>query len=136
MIEVLKKIFARHKIPDELVSNNGPQYSAYAFRQFSSSCGFRHTTSSPKFPQSNSESERAVQTIKSMLRKAKVGGIHSALLAYRATSSQSGLVFSPAELLTHRTPDVWKLAQPPNAGTRYIRGWRTIYSYFISNANR
>jgi len=31
-----------------------------------------------------------------MLRKVKIGDIHSALLAYRATSLQSG--FSPAEL--------------------------------------
>jgi len=32
-------------------------------------------------------------------------------------------------------PVVWKLAQPQNAGTRYICGRRTIYSYFTSNAN-
>jgi len=38
--------------------------------------------------------------------------------------------------LTHRQQVVWKLAQPQNAGTRYIRGRRTIYSYFTSNANR
>ena len=41
-----------------------------------------------------------------------------------------------ANLLTHRTPVVWKLAQPQNTGPRYIRRWRMIYSYFTSNANR
>ena len=33
-------------------------------------------------------------------------------------------------ILTHRMPVVWKLAQLQYAGTRYIRGRRTIYSYF------
>jgi len=39
-------------------------------------------------------------------------------------------------ILTHRTRVLWKLAQPQNASTLYIRGRRTIYLYFTSNANR
>ena len=100
VINALKEIFARHRIPDELVSDNGPQYSAFAFHQFSSLYGFRHTTSSPKFPQSNGESERAIQTIKNLLKKVKGGDMYSALLAYRVTSLQPG--FSLAELLMGR----------------------------------
>jgi len=73
VIEALKQIFAQHGNPDKLVSSNGPQYSAYAFRMFPSSYDFRHTTSRPKFSQSNGESD--AQTISDM---------HSALLAYRA----------------------------------------------------
>jgi len=37
---------------------------------------------------------------------------------------------------THQALVVWKLAQAQTAGPRYICGWRTIYSYFTSNANR
>jgi len=42
-------------------------------------------------------------------------------------------IFQP---LTHQALVVWKLAQVQAAGPRYIRGWRTIYLYFTSNANR
>ena len=39
-------------------------------------------------------------------------------------------------ILTLQSPLVWKLAKAQNAGQRYIRGRRMIYSYFPSNANR
>ena len=44
----LKSIFARHGIPETVVSDNGPQYSAAAFATFSKEYGFKHVTSSPK----------------------------------------------------------------------------------------
>ena len=57
--------------------------------------GFLHTTSSPQFPQSNGEAERAVKTVKNLLKK--VEDPYMAMLTYRATPLSSG--FSPAELL-------------------------------------
>ena len=65
----LKSQFAKYGIPDELISDNGPQYSSLAFKEFSNNYGFVHTTSSPKYPQANGEAERAVQTIASLLKK-------------------------------------------------------------------
>ena len=50
-------LFARHGIPQELVTDNGPQYSSREFSKFAENFGFIHTTSSPKFPQSNGEAE-------------------------------------------------------------------------------
>ena len=45
------------------MSDNGPQYSSFKFSKFAKAYQFVHTTSSPKFPQSNGEAERAVRTL-------------------------------------------------------------------------
>lgn len=97
-IHHLKGIFARHGIPEQLVTDNGPQFSGAAFETFAKVYGFCHITSSPKYPQSNGEAERAVKTVKNLLRKAV--DPHLALLAYRATPLQNG--YSPAQLLMGR----------------------------------
>ena len=59
---------------------------------------FTHITSSPYHPQGNGEAERAVQTIKILLKKAQDPYI--ALLNYRTTPLQHGS--SPSELLMSR----------------------------------
>ena len=69
VIAHLKSIFARHGIPQVVRSDNGPQYSADEFADFAKEHGFSHVPSSPKYPQSNGEAERAVKTIKSLLAK-------------------------------------------------------------------
>ena len=79
--------------------DNGPQYTADSFKQFAKEYGFQHKTSSPYFPQSNGEAERAVRTIKELLNKSDDPNL--ALLAYRTTPIQGGQ-FSPAELLMSR----------------------------------
>lgn len=94
----LKSMFARHGICEFFKSDNGPQFSGSYFKDFAAKYGFVHTTSSPKFPQSNGEAERAVQTVKNLLTKAS--DPYLALLAYRATPLQNG--YSPAELLMGR----------------------------------
>ena len=99
VIAHLKSYFARHGIPKCVMSDNGTQYSSGEFAKFSAEWGFTHLTSSPKFPQSNGEVERAVETAKSLLRKAHEDR-HLSLLAYRSTPLQNG--FSPAELLMGR----------------------------------
>ena len=55
----LKEIFATHGIPDIVISDNGPQFSAASFRQFTILYGFVHVASSPRYPQSNGEAERS-----------------------------------------------------------------------------
>lgn len=56
----LKRIFSRHGIPDILFSDNAPQFDSREFTTFSTDWQFQHITSSPRYPQSNREVERAV----------------------------------------------------------------------------
>ena len=98
VIQHLKSIFARHGIPSTVRTDNGPQFSSDLFCQFAKGWSFQHITSTPRFPQSNGEAERAVRTIKHMLKKES--DPYLALMTYRATPLSNG--HSPAELLMGR----------------------------------
>ena len=52
-----KVLFARYRIPNILVTDNGPQFAAAEFAAFANRWGFRHVTSSPRYPQSNGKVE-------------------------------------------------------------------------------
>ena len=57
VIKKLKNHFPRYGIPDELYSDNGPQYSPYEFKMFVEEWNFCHLTSSPEYAQSNGLAE-------------------------------------------------------------------------------
>ena len=67
MIQTMKAIFAPHGIPEQVVTDNGPQY---AMKEFASFYGFCHITSSPLYPQGNGHAERIVQTVKRLVQDA------------------------------------------------------------------
>lgn len=94
----MKSFFSRHGIPQIVISDNGPQYSATSFKEFANLYDFTHTTSSPLFPQANGAADRAVRTIKDFLNKSD--DPYLAILAYRSTPLENG--YSPAELLMGR----------------------------------
>ncbi|XP_015779104.1 PREDICTED: uncharacterized protein K02A2.6-like [Acropora digitifera] len=98
VIRALRSIFARHGIPEQVRSDNGPQYDSAEFSHFAKQWGFKHVTSSPRFPQSNGEVERGVRTVKNLLLKAEDPA--KGLLAYRSTPL--ACKFSPAQLLMGR----------------------------------
>lgn len=102
VILAMKDQFARHGIPQELITDNGPAYASKEFKTFANVWGFSHITSSPNYPQSNGRSERTVRTIKLLLKKASETGtdFHLSLLNYRAASRDG--IASPAELLMGR----------------------------------
>ncbi|KAK7115919.1 hypothetical protein V1264_001703 [Littorina saxatilis] len=103
VIRKLSAHFARHGIPETLVSDNGPQYSAAEFENFATTWDFQHVTSSPGYPQSNGLAERTVQTVKHIMTKAKASGTGSTLqgiLEYR--NSPVDNIASPAQPLMGR----------------------------------
>ena len=99
IVNALRSIFGRHGIPSTLVTDNGPQFNCSTFKQFSSQYGFHHVTSSPRYPQSNGLVERAVRTVKGLLKGSS--DPHMALLSYRAIPLP-WCSLSPAELLFGR----------------------------------
>ena len=102
VITVMKDVFARHGVPTELISDNGSQYKSGLFKKFAKDWDFRHTTSSPRYPQSNGLAESSVKTVKKMMKKCMASGkdIQQGLLTIRNTPLACGA--SPAELLMNR----------------------------------
>ena len=72
------------------MSDSGPQYAAETFRQFADKYGFIHVTRSSRYPQSNGEADRAVQTVKNILRKNE--DPYLALQAHRNAPLQMDIV--------------------------------------------
>ena len=99
VVAAMKPIFARYGIPEIVVSDNGPQYSSQEFQNFAENYDFKHITSSPYHPQGNGEAERAVKTVKKLLRSASDPNL--ALLCYRSTPL-SWCQYTPAQLLMGR----------------------------------
>jgi hypothetical protein len=102
IVYCLKQHFARHGLPVELVSDNSP-FNSSEFARFANAYEFRHTTSSPRYPQSNGRVENSVRTAKRIMTKAREAGTdpYLALLEWRNMPSEQ-LGLSPAQLLFGR----------------------------------
>lgn len=59
---------------NEVISENGPQYTSRDFKDFAIKWSFGHTSASSYNPQGNLLSERHVQTAKRILQQAIVKG--------------------------------------------------------------
>ncbi|XP_076862347.1 TGF-beta receptor type-2 isoform X2 [Brachyhypopomus gauderio] len=105
-IEQLEEMFSRYGIPEQLVSDNGPQFVAEEMEAFLKMNGIQHIKSAPYHPSTNGLAERFVQTLKHSLKASVNQGslhhrLHSFLLTYRNTP-HSTTKASPAELLLKR----------------------------------
>ena len=108
-VEELRKLFAQHGLPEELVSDNGPQFIASEFEQFMHSNGVKHTKCAPYHPASNGQVERVVQILKTVLHKhtldkpgvSQSQRLQSFLLTYR-TTPHATTGRTPAELFLKR----------------------------------
>uniref|UniRef100_A0A8C6LCP7 Integrase catalytic domain-containing protein n=1 Tax=Nothobranchius furzeri TaxID=105023 RepID=A0A8C6LCP7_NOTFU len=99
-METCMSMFGR---PDEILTDNGPQYTGQPFQDITKSWGRKHITSSPHNAKSNGFAERHVRHIKSTVKKVLEhgGNLQVVLLQIRATPIDSKLP-SPAELLFGR----------------------------------
>ena len=99
----MKSIFARHGIPEIVISDNGPQFASKEFAEFAAKWEFSHITSSPRYPKANGMDERTVQTIKKLLEKSDKNNEdpYLAILAHRSCPDPNGDP-SPAEKLMNR----------------------------------
>ena len=80
VVAALKSIFSRHGVPVILMMDNGPQFNCNEMAEFAELYGFYHQTSSPHYPQSNGQAERAVRTVKGLLQQST--DPYMALLSY------------------------------------------------------
>ena len=86
----LRKIFAANGLPEQLVSDNGPQFVSSDFAAFMKMNGIKHIRCAPYHPSSNGAAERFVQTFKRAM-KAGEGTVplsqrlSNFLLTYRST---------------------------------------------------
>ena len=103
VVKILKEHFARHGIPDVVISDNGPQFASQIFQQFSKEWEFSHETSSPWHSQANGAAEAAVKVAKRLLTKCQRSGedFHMGLLNLRNTP-QEGVDSSPTQRLMGR----------------------------------
>ena len=103
VIDAMRSQFARHGSPEVLVSDNDPQFSCREFRTFTQLWDIEHVTSSPRYPQSNGQAERAIGTVKNLMKKELEDGsdVQLALQSFRNTARE-GYSASPAQLLFSR----------------------------------
>lgn len=110
-IEVLRDLFANYGLPEECVSDNGPQLTSAEFARFMKENGVKHTLVPAFHPASNGAAERSVQILKRALLKQVLEGdtgtvslkrrLANFLLTYR-TTPHTVTGRTPAELFLKR----------------------------------
>lgn len=106
-IPKLDAIFARHCIPDEVKSDNGPLFFGDEFTLYMKSLGIKHTTSTPLWPQGNATMEAFMKPLGKTICTAVLENrkwkqeLYRFLLNYR-TTPHSTTKIPPAQLLFNR----------------------------------
>jgi transposase InsO family protein len=90
-VDVLHQIFAHYGIPEQIVSDNGPQFVSEEFSKFMKENAIKHVRILPYHPASNGAAERLVQTFKQAMRATDTSGLpfqqrlNNFLFSYRST---------------------------------------------------
>ena len=114
-LDVLRRLFSSYGLPEEIVSDNGPQFTSNECKECMDRNGIKHTRVAPYHPASNGAAERTVQIVKRALIKQLLDpnpkkqhlSIHhklaNFLIMYRNTP-QTTTGRTPAELFLKRQP--------------------------------
>lgn len=105
VIKALRALFATHGLPDEIVSDNGPQLTASVFELFLAGLGIRRCLIAPYHPASNGLVERAVRSAKEALGRMGPGGWAAKVAEYLLIQHSTPCPMtnrSPAELFMGR----------------------------------
>ena len=106
-IDVLRTLFARYGLPEQVVSDNGPQFTSDGFAQFMKTNGVKHIRTAPYHPSSNGQAERFVQTFKRAMKAGETDEpslstrLSQFLLTYRSTPHAT-TNSAPSELFLQR----------------------------------
>ena len=106
-IGVLRYLFSSHGLPEQVVSDNGPQFISEEFSTFMKSNAIKHIRCAPYHPSSNGAAERFVQTFKQAMRATEKDGhslshrLANFLLTYRTTPHATTSV-APCTLFLQR----------------------------------
>ncbi|XP_058828131.1 uncharacterized protein K02A2.6-like [Topomyia yanbarensis] len=92
VVAICKENFARHGIPQLVLSDNGTNFVNRKMIQFASDWCFKQVTSAPHHQQANGKSEAAVKIAKHLLKKSEKSGSEFwyALLHWRNIPSKIG----------------------------------------------
>ena len=106
-IEALRKLFATWGLPQQMHTDNGPQFTSAEFQHFMKTNGIQHTTSAVWHPSSNGQAERFVSIFKRAMKAMQSESISMDtkiarfLITYRTTiNSSTGEI--PSVLMTGR----------------------------------
>lgn len=128
-VEVLTHLFSLYGLPEQVVSDNGPQFVASEFANFLSKNGVKHYRSAPYHPATNGAVERLVKSFKQAMKIGQREGENSQetlvkfLMKYRSTP-HAVTATTPAELFLNRPmrtkfdllkPDIQKIVRSNQA---------------------
>ena len=91
-IDELRKLFAVYGLPEQIVTDNGPQFTANEFIHFLKENSVKHIRCFPYHPSSNDAAKRFVRTFKQAMKSGHSDGrslqhrLDNFLLTYKITS--------------------------------------------------
>ena len=129
-IDELRVLFSCWGLPEQIVSDNGPQFKSEELEIFLRSYAIAHLTTPPYFPASNGQAERFVQTMKNVLTAAKseAGSLEVKLLrfllAYR-NAPHALLNESPVMLFSKRSSQSFRFDSSQSRGEGEKKNFKT-----------
>ena len=81
-IHALRQLFATYGLPQQLVSDNEPQFSSVEFATFLARNGVKYIHSSPYHPSTNELAEHFVRILKQAMKRSNLPDPHQKLMNF------------------------------------------------------